>query len=97
MFALFRIGRFALRASATRGPKQPPQEYSWFGKLVATAFLIGIPLALNWRATVIVLGIGVTVSVLIAAFAIGNARDKRLRGPDSLDKAMADLKAGERK
>ena len=88
MFMLFRAGRYAVRASGSRGPKGPAKEWPWPGKLLAAAILIWIWCALSWISFVITLGVTVFLVVPCCLAAAHEQRDRRLYQHDPLAKMM---------
>ena len=94
MFAIFRIGRYALQASGSRGPAQAPQPWGWFGRLVFAAIIIGVISAAHWWIPVLCFGGSLTVLTVIVALCVaGNDKAKRAAKPDPLEAAMRDLAA----
>jgi hypothetical protein len=90
MFFMFRMGRYALRAGGSRGPKQPPQEWGWIGKTIAAVLVIGVAVQW-WRVSLIVLGVLVAMTLL--AGMAGHAQ-RSGRKADHLTEAMREYGKG---
>jgi hypothetical protein len=89
IWGAFRVGRYAMRASGSRGPSGPPQEWGWLGKSI-TLLIAGILAVHWWRASLIILGVLLLFIVPCCLAAGSSARARRAAQPDPLAEAMKD-------
>ena len=90
------IGRYAMRAGASRGPAGPPQQWGWVGKFWIV--LILAILAVHWWRAVVFGVLPAVVFLVLVAALVGAAKGAgRKSKPDPLTEALKHESNGRRK
>ena len=82
MFAIFRLGRYAMRASASRGPSGPPPQWQWAGGKGVMVLVLAI-LAVHWWHLVVFIVLPAMAVIVLAAVVAGIGKRHEAR-PDLL-------------